>query len=341
VLGRLGFRLVKVFVTGGTGFIGGEVVRQLRARGDDVVCLVRSPEKATKLRELGCELVEGDLGDGAILRAGMEGCDGLVHAAAMYEVGIPTKQHPAMYEANVRGSERALRAAQEAKVGKIVYVSTVGIFGNTHGEVVDESYEHPGKEFTSYYEETKLEGHRVAKRMMAEEGLPCVIVQPGGVYGPGDESQIADLLKEFFAGRLFMLPFPELGICLSHVEDIAGGILLGLDKGKTGETYVISGPATNMREAIETIAKASGRKAPKRDMPTGLMKALTPIGPVVGKLIGQPPNLRELISSAEGVTFWASYEKAGRELGYAPRGIEEGIRQTLEADERFPDPVAA
>jgi dihydroflavonol-4-reductase len=331
---------VKVFVTGGTGFIGGEVVRRLRARGDEVTCLVRTPAKATVLTELGCELVEGDLGNAEALRAGMEGCDGLVHAAAMYEVGIPAKQHPAMYEANVRGSELVLRAAQEAKVGKIVYVSTVGIFGNTHGKTVDESYEHPGKEFTSYYEETKLEGHRIAKRMMVEEGLPCVIVQPGGVYGPGDESQIADLLKEFFAGRLFLLPFPELGICLSHVADIAGGILLGLDKGKIGETYVISGPATTMRDAIETIASVSGRKAPKRDMPTGLMKALTPIGPVVGKLIGQPPNLRELISSADGVTFWASYEKAARELGYAPRGMEEGIRQTLEADERFPDPVA-
>ncbi len=167
-----------------------------------------------------------------------------------------------------------------------------------------------------------------------------MIVQPGGVYGPGDESQVADLLKEFFAGRLFAAPFPELGICLSHVEDIAAGILLALDKGKLGETYVISGPATTMREAIDTIAAVSGRKAPKQNLPTSLMKALTPIGPLVGKMMGQPPNLRELISTADSVTFWASYEKAGRELGFAPRGIEEGIRQTLEADDRFPVPVA-
>ena len=209
----------------------------------------------------------------------MEGCDGLIHAAAMYEVGIPAKQHPAMYEANVRGSERVLQAALEAKVGKVVYVSTVGIFGNTHGKVVDESYEHPGKEFTSYYEETKLEGHRIAKRMMAEDGLPGVIVQPGGVYGPGDTSQIADLLSEFFAGRLFLLPFPELGICLSHVEDIAAGILLALDKGKVGETYVISGPATTMREAIDTIAGVSGRKAPKRNLPTAADEGADPDRP--------------------------------------------------------------
>ncbi len=332
---------MKVFVTGGTGFIGGEVVRQLRARGEDVACLVRSPEKATKLRQLGCELVNGSLSDAAALREGMAGCDAVVHAAAMYEVGIPAKQHPAMYEANVHGTALAMRAALEAKVPKVIYVSTVGAFGNTHGEIVDESYEHPGKEFTSYYEETKLEAHRIVQRMIVEDSLPAVIVQPGGVYGPGDTSQVADLLEEFFAGRLFLLPFPELGICLTHVADIAGGILLALDKGRIGETYVLSGPATTMREAVETIAAVSGRKAPKRNLPTPVMKALTPIGPLVGRLMGQPPNLRELISSADGVTFWASHEKATGELGYAPRGMAEGMRQTLEEDDRFPDPSVA
>jgi dihydroflavonol-4-reductase len=332
---------VKVFVTGGTGFIGGEVVRQLRARGDEVVCLVRTPEKGKAVADLGCRLVSGDLGDATALREGMEGCDAVIHAAAMYEVGIPAKQHPQMWEANVAGTERTMEAALEAKVSRIVYVSTVGAFGNTHKEVVDESYEHPGKEFTSYYEQTKLEAHKVVKRMIAEQDLPAIIVQPGGVYGPGDTSQVADLLEQFLAGRLPLMPFPELGICLTHVEDIAGGILLALDKGGLGETYVISGPATTMREAIETVAEASGRKAPKRALPVPLMKAMIPIGPLVGRLMGQPPNLRELISSGDGVTFWASYAKAERELGYAPRGLEEGLRQTLEADERFPDPVGA
>jgi len=331
---------VKVFVTGGTGFIGGEVARQLRARGDDVVCLVRSPGKAAKLTDLGCELVSGDLTDSEAIRQGMEGGEAVVHAAAMYEVGIPVKQHPAMWEANVAGTERVLKAAREANVAKLVYVSTVGVFGNTHRQVVDESYEHPGKEFTSYYEETKLEAHKVAKRMI-EDGLPGTIVQPGGVYGPGDTSQVADLLEQFFAGRLPLIPFPELGICLTHVEDIAGGILLALDKGRVGETYVLSGPVTTMREAIETVAAATGRKPPKYALPTAMMKALTPIGPLVGRMMGQPPNLRELISSADGVTFWASHEKASRELGYAPRGLEEGLRQTLEADDRFPAPAPA
>jgi dihydroflavonol-4-reductase len=330
---------VKVFLTGGTGFIGGETARQLRQRGEEVVALVRNPAKGANLRELGCELVAGDLGDAAALRQGMKGCDAVIHAAAMYEVGIPAKQRPVMWEANVAGTERVMKAALEARVPRIVYVSTVGIFGNTHKQVVDESYKNPETDFTSYYEETKLEAHKVVQRMIDEQDLPAVIVQPGGVYGPGDTSQVADLLQEFFAGKLPLLPFPELGICMTHVEDIAGGILLALDKGKLGEAYVISGPTTTMREAIEMVARVSGRKAPKRNLPTGLMKMMIPFGPVVGKVMGQPPNLRELISSGDNVTFWASYEKAQRELGYSPRGMEEGLRQTLEADPRFPAPA--
>jgi nucleoside-diphosphate-sugar epimerase len=331
---------VRVFLTGGTGFIGDEVARQLRRRGDEVTCLVRSPEKAAKLRELGCELVAGDLGDEGAIRTGMEGCDAAIHAAAMYEVGIPVKQRPEMWEANVAGTERVMKVALEARVPRVVYVSTVGIFGNTRKQVVDESYKNPETGFTSYYEETKLEAHKLVERMISDQDLPAIIVQPGGVYGPGDTSQVADLLEQFFAGRLPLLPFPELGICMTHVEDIAGGILLALDRGRLGETYVISGPATTMREAIETVARVSGRKPPRRALPTPLMKAMIPIGPLVGKVMGQPPNLRELISSADGVTFWAGYEKAQRELGYSPRGMEEGLRQTLEADERFPSPAA-
>ena len=168
-----------------------------------------------------------------------------------------------------------------------------------------------------------------------------MIVQPGGVYGPGDTSSIAVLLNEFFKGRMIAIPFPDLGICLTHVEDIAAGILLGLDKGRPGEAYVISGPATTVREAIGVVAGLTGKKAPKRALPTGLMKALTPVGPLVGKLMGQPPNLRELISSADGVTFWASYDKAKGELGYEPRGLEDGFRAMLQAEGRIPAAAAA
>jgi nucleoside-diphosphate-sugar epimerase len=132
------------------------------------------------------------------------------------------------------------------------------------------------------------------------------------------------------------MPFPDLGICLSHVEDIAGGILLALDRGEAGQTYVLSGPATTMREAIGVVAQLTGRRPPRGTLPTWVLKALVPIGPLVGRAMGQPPNLRELIASADGVTFWASYDKAARELGYAPRDLEQGLRETLEAEGRLP-----
>jgi nucleoside-diphosphate-sugar epimerase len=329
---------VKVFVTGGTGFIGGEVVRQLRERGDEVVCLARNPEKARPVVALGAEVAAGDLADAEAIRAGMEGCDAVVHAAAIYEVGIPASQRQAMRDANVGGTERVLGAALKAKIAKVVYVSTVGI-GQTHGKTIDESYEYPDGPFTSCYEETKWQAHQVAKKLI-REGLPCTIVQPGGVYGPGDTSSIGQLLDQFLSGKMPLIPFPELGICLAHVEDTAAGIVLALDKGKPGEAYFLTGPASTVREAIETVAKVSGKKAPKRAMPVPLMKMMIPIGPLVGKLMGQPPNLRELISAADGVTFWASNEKAKHELGYAPRGLEEGLRETLAAEGKLPASAA-
>jgi nucleoside-diphosphate-sugar epimerase len=325
---------VKVFLTGGTGFIGGEIARQLRGRGDEVVCLVRTPAKAARLNELGCQLVPGDLADVEAIRKGMEGCDAAIHAAAMYEVGIPASAREPMREANVGGTERVLAAALEAKLPKVVYVSTVGV-GQTHGKTVDESFEAPNGPFTSCYEETKWQAHQVAKKLIAE-GLPCTIVQPGGVYGPGDESSIGQMLDQFLAGKMPLIPFPELGICLAHVEDTAAGIVLALDKGKPGESYFLSGPATTIRAAIEAVAEVSGKKAPKRAMPTPLLKMMIPIGPLVGKMMGQPPNLRELISAADGVTFWATNEKARRELGYEPRGLEDGLRATLEAEGKLP-----
>ncbi len=333
---RIGLTAMKVFVTGGTGFIGGHVARRLRERGDDVLALVRSPEKAAALRGLGCELAPGTLADKDAIRAGMDGCDAVIHGAAMYEVGIPQSEHQAMYEANVVGTENVLRAALEAGIGRVVYISTVGAFGNTQGQVVDESYQHPGAGYTSYYEETKVEAHRLAKRLIAEEGLPCVIVQPGGVYGPEDHSALGRQMNQFLAGRMPMIAFPDLGMNMVHVDDVAAGVLLALDKGKIGESYVLGGQITTMRELIDTLARVSNRKAPKRALPTSLMKAMTPFGPIVGKMMDQGPNLRELINSADNVTFWARHDKAMGELGYSPRGLEQGLRDTLEAEGKLP-----
>jgi dihydroflavonol-4-reductase len=327
---------VKVFLTGGTGFIGGHVARKLRERGDDVRALARSPEKAAELSGLGCEMITGGLSDTTAIATGLRGVDAAIHCAGVYKVGIPQSEHRAMYEANVVGTENVLRGALEAGTPKVVYVSTVGAFGNTRGEVVDESYEHPGTGFTSYYEQTKYEAHQAAERLIAEEGLPCVIVQPGGVYGPEDHSEIGNQLNQFLAGRMPLLAFPDAGFNMVHVEDVADGVLLALDKGEIGESYVLGGQITTMRELIGTLAKVADKRPPRGTLPVGLIKAMAPLGPVVGKVMGTGPNLREIISSADGVTFWAKHDKAMAELGYSPRGLERGLRDLLAAEGRLP-----
>ncbi len=133
-----------------------------------------------------------------------------------------------------------------------------------------------------------------------------------------------------------MIAFPDLGMNMVHVEDVAAGILLALDKGEVGEAYVLGGKITTMRELIETVGRVAAKKPPKRAMPTPLLKALAPVGGLVGKAMGQPPNLRELISSADGVTFWAKHDKAVAELGYSPRDLDQGLRETLAAEGKLP-----
>jgi nucleoside-diphosphate-sugar epimerase len=321
---------MKAFITGATGFIGGRVARKLRERGDEVVALVRSPGKAGRLSELGCTLVEGDLSSEDAIAAGLEGCDAAFHAAAVYKVGIPKSEHEAMREANVRGTERVLDAATAAGVGRIVYVSTVGVFGNTHGQVVDESYKHPGDSFLSCYEETKYQSHQVALDRI-QKGAPIVIVQPGGVYGPDDHSELGNMIDQMRTGKLKLLMFPELGFNLVHVDDVADGIILAHDAGKVGQSYVLGGQIATMRDLVGKVAELSGRKAPTRALPTALMKLSIPIGPLVGKLMGFPPNLAELIKTSDGVTYWASDAKARAQLGYRPRDLDTGLRETVAA----------
>lgn len=322
---------MEVFVTGGTGFIGGHVVRLLRERGDHVRCLVRSPGKAERLAQMGAELVEGDLSDEEAIRRGLEGCDAAIHGAAVYKVGIPASERAAMHEANVEGTRRVLDACIEAGVARIVYISTVAVFGNTRGEIVDESYRRDESQgFLSVYDETKYRSHEIALDRIAN-GAPIVVVQPGGVYGPGDHSEIGNIIEQTRRGKLRMKAFPELGFNLVHVEDVAAGVLLALDKGKAGEAYVLGGEITRMGDLVERVAAIEGRRAPRLTLPPVMAKLSAPLGPVVGPMMGFPPNLSEAIRAAHKVTYWAGHDKAEAELGYAPRDLDTGLRQTLAA----------
>lgn len=320
---------MKVFLTGGTGFIGGAVARSLRARGDDVLALVRDERKATHLADLGCTLVPGDLSSVEAMRSAAAGCHAAVHAAAMYEVGVPRSWRSRMFDANVRGAERLLDSAMRARVPRIVHVSTINVYGNTEGRV------HPGgspperREFLSLYDETKYLAHRLAERR-AEEGGPVTIAAPGAVYGPGDHSEVGDQVDRLRRGALRFVSFPETGLNALHVDDAASGIVRVLDRGAIGATYSLGGEITTLGTILETAARILGRSLPPR-LPSPLIRMSAPLGPLVGRLMGTPPNLREIVRAADGVTYWASDARAREELGHAPRDLETGLRQTLTA----------
>lgn len=323
---------MRVFLTGGTGFIGSEVARLLRERGDSVRALVRTPgaAPAQALAGLGCDLVEGDLSDESALVTACRGMDAVVHGAAVYEVGVPESRRDVLVDANVRGTERVLGAALTAGVQRAVYVSTVAVFGNTHGEVAVEGWSRTEPSYTSVYEETKATAHKRAQEIAAR-GLPLVTVQPGAVYGPGDPSTFGQLAGQFLDGKLPALPFPQLGVSPVHRDDVAAGILLALDKGVPGESYVLTGDPVRVQELVGALAAVSGRRPPRFSVPTPLLRALAPAGRFVGPALGFPPNLRELISSSDGVTFWASGDKARDELGWTSRPLTDGLAELVAA----------
>lgn len=315
---------MRVWLSGGGGFVGGAVARLLRGRGDEVVAVVRDPSRATALAAIGAEPVAGDLASTEALAAGMRGVDAVVHAAGSYRIGIPPTERAAMWDANVGTTTRVLDAATAAGVPRIAYVSTVNVFGNTRGRLVDESYVRDLRDgFLSWYDETKFRAHEAALERIAA-GAPIVVAMPGQVYGPGDHSSVGEQLRLAGSGKLPYRAVEDVGVCLVHVDDLAAGIAAVVDRGRIGQAYVLAGPPIRLGEAIALAARLHGRRPPRLRIPTTALRVLAPLGRIIGQ-----PNLRELISSSAGVTYWASAGKAALELGFAPRPIEAGFRDTF------------
>jgi len=317
---------MRVVVTGGAGFVGRPVVRDLRERGDTVVALVREPRRAQHLAALGAELVQVDLSDVGRLTEALRGGDAVIHAAGSYRVGIPKAQRGAMWDTNVGTATRVFDAAEAAGTPRVVYVSTVDVFGDTHGSIVDETYRRDlGEGFLSWYDETKYGAHELAEQRIAD-GAPIVIVMPSQVYGPGDHSGFGEQLQQAHAGTLRYRALDDIRIGLVHVDDLAVGIVSALDKGVAGQAYVMSGPIASLAEAIGIAARIGGHTAPRLRIPNGVLQALAPLGRFVGQ-----PNLAEVVSASAGVTYLASSAKAKAELGFRARDIETGFRDTFGA----------
>lgn len=313
---------MKYFLTGATGFLGGVLARQLRQAGHEIHASIRDPGKASELQSLGVRLFRADVTDKESMREAMQGVDGIFHVAGWYKLGARDKSPGE--KVNVQGTRNVLELMQELRISKGVYTSTLAINSDTGGRLVDETYRFTGRHLTEY-DRTKAEAHRVAEQFVAG-GLPLVIVMPGLIYGPGDTSVLRQNLIDFLREKIPALP-TRSGVCWAHVDDIAYGHILAMEKGAPGETYIIAGEPCTYQDAFRLASHMTGKRVPAA-VPYQLFKVLSYLVSPFDKLMPEIYTA-EVLRSLAGVTYWGDNGKARRFLGYRPRPLREGLESTL------------
>jgi nucleoside-diphosphate-sugar epimerase len=315
---------VRVALTGATGYTGGRVLEALAARGDQLSILVRPSSDAGRLDERARRVV-GDLAQDEALSRLVEGCDAVVHVAAVYR----TAGHSDAYyrDVNVGGTERLLEAAARAGVRRFVHTSTVGVHGHVARPPADESSPlAPG----DIYQRTKAEAEQLALRFGRERGLPVVVVRPGAIYGPG-ERRLLKLFRAIARGRYAIVGSGRPFYHPVYIDDLVAGFLLALDHpAASGEAFILAGPSyVSQSELAALVARVTGgRVLPLRIPATPLRWAGALCEALCVPLGIEPPLHRRRVE------FWTksrafSIEKARSTLGYAPRvDVEEGVART-------------
>ena len=317
---------MKYFVTGATGFLGRELVRQLRAQGHAIHALVRDPARAGELN--GVRLFDGDVTEKESMREGMRGVDGVFHVAGWYKIGTRDKR-PAV-SINIQGTRNTLELMKELAIPKGVYVSTLAVHSDTHGRIVDESYRFTGRH-VSEYDRTKAAAHDIALEMIAG-GLPLVIAMPGIIYGPGDRSMIGRILQDYLGRDLAMVP-RGTGFCWTYMEDASRGLILTMEKGRAGESYHLCGEPVTLVDALDLAEEITGIPTPP-SVPAWMLNLASVVMGWIEKIRSVPELYSsETLRVSAGVTYWGDDSKARRELGFAPRPLREGLRSTLLQDE--------
>ncbi len=315
---------MKYFLTGATGFVGGRLAAMLRDRSHEVIALVRNPEKATSLREIGVTVTEGDVTDKESMRPAMEGCDGVFHVAGWYKIGVRDKT-PGQ-KINVDGTRNVLELMKELEVPKGVYTSTLAVNSDSQGKMYDENYRFTGKHI-SEYDRTKAEAHDIALQFI-EDGLPLVIVMPGLIYGPDGTSMSDEAFRMYLKRKLPVIP-KKSAFCWAHVDDTAEAHILALEKGKSGETYIIAGPKHEVTETFSIAQNITDIRAPL-SVPPVMLKMTSVLTSIIEKIIPLPDMYTsESLRVQAGVTYLGDNSKAKRELDFNPRSLEIGLKETL------------
>jgi dihydroflavonol-4-reductase len=317
-----------ILVTGASGFVGSAVARALAARGVRPRVMVRASSPRGNLNGLDCEVVEGDLTDPTSVARAAAGARFIFHVAADYRLW--TREPEAMIRTNVEGVRAVMDAALTHSVERVVHTSSVATLRLKGASgPVDETAPMTPDEAIGAYKRSKVMAERLVEQMVAEQGLPAVVVNPSTPIGPRDirPTPTGRIIVEAATGR--MPAFIQTGLNLAHVDDIAEGHLQALEKGRIGERYVLGGQDVSLQGLLAVIAGLVGRKAPTTELPRAPLYPLAVGAEAVASLTGKEPFITvDALNMARYRMFFSS-AKAERELGYQARPYEQAVADAV------------
>lgn len=317
-------------VTGASGFVGSAVVRALLAAGHRVRVLLRPASPRRNLENLAVEVAVGDVRDVVSLRHAVAGCGFIFHVAADYRLWV--RDSAAMYATNVTGARNVMQAAAEAGVERIVFTSSVATLGlKADRTPADENTPVRLNDMIGTYKRSKFLAEAEVMRLVNEEGLPAVIVNPSTPVGPRDirPTPTGRMVLDAACGR--MPAYVDTGLNLVHVDDVAAGHLLAFERGAVGERYILGGRNMSLQEIFIEIAAITGRPPPGLRLPHNLVLPIAYISEAWARVTnrGEPRVTVDGVRLSRKYMFFSS-DKARRELGFNTRPVAEALADAIE-----------
>jgi farnesol dehydrogenase len=322
---------MKILVTGGTGFLGRRIVSDLAER-HDLRLLVRGGSSRDRF-PANVEFAAGDVTDRLSLVRAMDGCQAVIHAAALVKILAPSVQFDRI---NLGGLENVLATAEQAgTIERVVYVSSFIALGPTEngpGGMLDESAEVGDRVWINDYERTKALADRRARKAIAD-GAPLIVVYPGVIYGPGEMTEgniVVRHILDLVHGRLpALLGKPERRWNYVNVADVARGVALALEKAQPGSRYMLGGENVVQSDFYALVGRLTGAKIPKMRLPDGVAKAAGALQKTWARLRGTTPQLTPDLVDIYKHDWAYRSDRAAAEIGYTWRTLEQGLTETV------------
>lgn len=313
-----------VLITGASGFVGAAVARKALRRGFKVKVLMRPTAARANIAGLDVQVAHGDMRDLRSMAEALQGVRYLFHVAADYRLWA--RDPLEITRNNLEGAKATMRAALEAGVERVVYTSSVAALKPGNGAAVDEMSRHSEESAVGVYKKSKLLAEREVERMISQEELPAVIVAPSTPIGPRDikPTPTGRIIVE--AARGAMPAFVDTGLNLVHVDDVAEGHFLALERGKIGENYILGGEDVSLAALLADIARLAGRKPPRIKLPRAPLFPLAFAAEGIARVTGKEPFLTADALRMSRYLMYFSSAKAKRELGYTARPYGEGLK---------------